>query len=89
MKKIILVFCFVLSATVLADNPSVSDPVLSLNQTMAEIGDAMVDIFPLIYAKRELGKEEQKKFGQDLTRMVSLFQWVKVLQTWSINRGKI
>jgi len=72
--KIILVFSFVISATALADNAPVSNPALSLHQTMAEIGDAMVDIFPLIYAKRELGKEEQKKFGQDLTRMVGLFQ---------------
>ena len=52
MTKIIILLCLAVSSTLFAmDAPTpISTP--TLNQTMTEIGQVMVDIFPLIVAKR-------------------------------------
>ncbi len=78
LNKILVASCLLFTTVVGASNVYVSASTPSLNQTMTQIGETMVDIFPLIYAKRELSKDEHTKFGYDLTRMVTLFRAIEM-----------
>lgn len=47
---------------------------LRLNQTMTKIGTTMIDLFPLIVAKRELTTTEIERIQQNLDVLLALFQ---------------
>lgn len=54
-----------------------TDAPASLNQAMVGIGATMVDIYPLIVAKRPLTDEETRTVSHALTRLTTLFHFAK------------
>lgn len=72
----ILVFAFFLlfGNPASAATPPVPEQSQTLNQTMTQIGGVMIDLSPIILAKRDLTAAEQKKMGDDLDSLVGLFQ---------------
>jgi hypothetical protein len=45
----------------------------ALSQTMTQIGELMVELYPLVVARRELANSEKQQIRQDLGRLVQLF----------------
>lgn len=54
-------------------NPASLNP-SSLNQVMSEIGKTMVELFPLIMAKRAITDSEKNKMQQSVSKLLDLFQ---------------
>ena len=77
MKKLIkIVFAVILS---LSNHGFAAEqtPSPELNTIMTEIGEAMVDVYPLFVAKRALTDSEIRKIKKALTQMTRLFQQAK------------
>lgn len=72
MRALSLVLLAALS-TAAAQDKSAAPP-LTINETMAQIGEVMVGLFPLIVAKQELNAAQQATVREDVARLVELFR---------------
>ncbi len=68
-----------LSLALLATLPTAAQeksaaPPVTINETMAQIGEVMVGLFPLIVAKRELDGAQQAAVKADVARLIELFR---------------
>jgi len=74
LRKIIqcslLAFCLITATLASADQSNQ----LRLNQTMTKIGDIMIEMFPVIVAKRELKSAEFDALKQHIETLQTLFQ---------------
>jgi len=74
MHKITFLILLVINLQANAASSAVPAPAASLNSIMSEIGNTMVELFPLIMAKRAITAEEKIKMEHSVSRLIHLFQ---------------
>lgn len=73
MRIVAIAFFLFFTCLARAETPVLNPEFSSINAAMSKIGGVMVELFPVIMAKRELTAAEQVKLGTDIDKLVDLF----------------
>ncbi len=74
---ILIVNCLQFTSQVYAAKTAETIPPATLNQVMSEIGKVMVDLYPLIVARRNINDMEKFEMEQSVAQLIVLFKLAK------------
>jgi len=77
MKKLIIVVCLLIAVSSHPGYAEKNSPALSINHIMADIGNVILELYPLIVAQREFSAKETEQVSQALSKLSDLFRAAK------------